>query len=326
MSKANTIDKSGGVAFLDSATVMLHELDLTTLKQVAEPLHLHPTTSPAELDTHARDAWCVITNKVELDRKFFETHPGLGLVCAFATGTNNIDLEAAREANVAVVNCRGYSTESVAQHCLMMVLALKRNFQRYLRDVNKGEWERSAIFCLNQYPIEELSGQKLGIVGYGDIGQRVAELGKAFGMYILISERPGQIPRSGRMDFEEVLEAADILSLHCPLTEETAKLINKTSLQRMKKTAVLINTARGGLIDEEDLLVALGSKQIAGAALDVLSNEPPRNNPLLQANLENLIISPHNAWSSRSACQQAIEQTAENIQAWLENKALRRVV
>lgn len=326
MRSINSVDLHGGVAFLDAATIILDELDLSKLKQVADPLHLHATTNPAELRSRNPDAWCVITNKVVLDRDFFQARPNLGLVCAFATGTNNIDLEAAKEVGVAVANCRGYSTESVAQHCLMMILALKRNFHRYLGEIQQGAWERSSLFCLNHHPIEELNGLHLAIVGYGDIGQRVAELGKVFGMHILVSERPGQAPRPGRVAFEEVLETADILSLHCPLNENTAELINKTSIQRMKKSALIINTARGGLICEQDLLAALANKKIAGAALDVLSSEPPRDNPLLAAGLSNLIVSPHNAWSSRTACQNALDQTAENIAAWLENRTLRRIV
>ena len=313
--------------FLDADTVRPDELDMSELENVAASLTLYGKTSSEQLMAHTEEAACVITNKVKLDRRFFDSRPGVRLVCIVATGTNNVDLTAAEKHGVTVVNCRGYSTGSVAQHTLMLILTLLRSGASYHRQVQQGDWSRSEIFCLLNDSIRETQGLTLGIVGYGDIGQEVQRLGEAFGMKTLISERIDSEPRKGRVAFEQVLAQSDILTLHCPLTEQTRELMNAGRLSAMKPDALLVNTARGELIDETALIKALTDGPLGGAALDVLSEEPPpRDHPLLAAELPNLIVTPHTAWASRKARQEAVQQTAENIRSWLDGQAIRRVV
>jgi glycerate dehydrogenase len=313
--------------FLDADTVNPDELDMGVLENVVASLTLYGKTPGDQLMERTEGAQCVIVNKVQLDRHFFEARPGVRLVCITATGTNNVDLVAAEEHGVAVVNCRGYSTGSVAQHTLMLLLMLLRSESSYDRQVNEGDWSRSKIFCLLNDPIRETGELTLGIVGYGDIGQEVQRLGEAFGMRTIISERIGVEPREGRVAFEQVVAQSDILTLHCPLTEQTRALINADRLSAMKPGAMLVNTARGELIDEVALKNALLDGALGGAALDVLSQEPPpHDHPLLAVDLPNLIVTPHTAWASRKARQGAVQQTAENIRAWLDGQTLRRVV
>lgn len=319
--------KKGCVVFLDAGTINGEDLDLSSLEKVAGSVRYYSQTSRGELLDRDPEAWCVIVNKVALNRDFFNARPALKLVCVCATGTNNVDLDAARECGIAVANCRGYSTDSVAQHTLMLMLVLARNFHRYQRDIDAQEWSRSPIFCLNSYPIGELAGRKLGVVGYGEIGRRVERLAMAFGMEVLLSERPGKKIRAGRMDFAEVIASSDFISVHCPLTEDTFQLFDRNVFAQMATNAFLVNTSRGDLINEIDLLAALTAGEIAGAALDVLSQEPPpENHPLVGQPLPNLILTPHCAWASRAAQQVAIGQIAENMQSWLDGGALRRVV
>lgn len=313
--------------FLDADTINPEELDLGCLEQKAAPLRLYGSTSHDQLLARTEGAQCVITNKVKLDRLFFERQPQVRLVCIIATGTNNVDLEAAKAHGVAVVNCRGYSTDSVAQHSLLLMLMLLRSSHSYQRQMDQGRWSQSELFCLLNAPIQETAGLTLGIVGYGEIGQKVHQLADAFGMKVLVSERIGCVPRPERSPFSEVVEQSDIITLHCPLTDQTQGLMGSEVLSTMKPGAFLINTARGGLIDELALAKSLSSGQLGGAALDVLSEEPPSpHHPLLAPALPNLILTPHNAWASRRARQRAVEQTAENIGGWLAGRSLRRVV
>lgn len=317
----------GGSVFLDRASLDLGDLDLTRLAQVAAPLQFFAQTQPDQLAGRTNTSWCIITNKVNLNRGFFESHPHLRLVCLTATGTNNVDLQAAADCKVAVVNCRGYSTASLAQHTLMLALALARSLPHYQAEVADGHWSLASQFCLLNHPVRELGDMRMGIIGYGAIGREVARLSQAFGMQVVVSERPGLKPREGRVAFVDVLASCDLLSLHCPLTDTTAKMIDAKALDAMQSHALLINTARGGLVDELALVSALREGGIAGAAVDVLSTEPPPpTNPLLKAKLPNLIITPHCAWGSRQARQTAIDQTAENIAAWLAGESVRRLV
>jgi glycerate dehydrogenase len=319
--------KNLATVFLDADTVRPDELDMSELENVVASLTFYGKTSGDQLMTRTEGAECVITNKVKLDRHFFERRPEVRLVCIVATGTNNVDLTAAEAQGVAVVNCRGYSTGSVAQHTLMLILTLLRSGLSYHHQVQQGDWSRSEMFCLLNDSIRETEGLTLGIVGYGDIGREVQRLGEAFGMQTLISERIGSEPRKGRVAFDQVVAQSDILTLHCPLTEQTRALMNADRLAAMKTDALLINTARGELVDETALVKALLDGPLGGAALDVLSEEPPRHyHPLLVAELPNLIVTPHTAWASLRARQEAVRQTAGNIHAWLEGQTLRRVV
>ncbi|MDO6746225.1 D-2-hydroxyacid dehydrogenase [Gilvimarinus sp. 1_MG-2023] len=313
--------------FLDAQTVRPNELDISCLKHCAEPLTFYAHTQPHELLARTEGATCIITNKVEVSADFFAARPEVRLVCVIATGTNNVDLEAAQAHGVCVVNCRGYCTQSVAQHAIMLILMLLRSAPSYQKQVQQGDWSQSSLFCLLNDSIVETCGLTLGIVGYGDIGRAVRTLAEAFGLRVLISERVGQTPRAGRVAFDQVIEQADVLTLHCPLTDDTRGMINAERLSAMKDSAVLINTARGALIDEHALAAALRAHTIAGAALDVLTHEPPEaNHPLLTGIVPNLILTPHNAWASRQARQVAIDQTAENIATWREGRTVRQVV
>ncbi|WP_440995467.1 NAD(P)-dependent oxidoreductase [Arhodomonas sp. SL1] len=318
---------AGGAVFLDAASLDRGDLDLTPLEDELPGLMYHPTTTPAELLERVGDAWCVVVNKVVLDAGFFAAFPALELVCIVATGTNNVDLEAAKRHGVTVVHCQGYGTRSLAQHVLALILMLARSIPAYTRDVEQGRWSASPHFCLLDHPILEIQGRRLGLVGHGAIGSEVARLAEAVGMEVVIAERPGAQPRPGRLAFDEVLESSDVLSLHCPLTDQTRGLIGKAELRRMRPGAYLVNTARGGIVDEGALLQALRDGEIAGAALDVIDGEPPpANHPLITAQLPNLLVTPHCAWGSLEARQAIVAQTAENIAAWRRGEPLRQVV
>jgi len=302
---------------LDLASLDRGDLELGALLELLPQWGVFDRTPPERLDDHLAGAAVALTNKVVIDRATIQRHPELRLICVLATGMNNIDLDAAAERGITVKNVSGYGTPSVSQHVFMLILMLARQQQRYRRAVERGDWSRSDQFCLLDYPIEDLTGKALGIIGHGELGRAVARLGEAFGMTPLIAERKGRQPRPGRLPFERVVAEADVLSLHCPLTPETAGLIDAAVLAAMKPTAWLINTARGGLIDEAALAAALNGGDIAGAALDVLSKEPPPPDHPLLTPRDNLIVTPHIAWAARSARQRIIDLTADNIRSFL---------
>jgi glycerate dehydrogenase len=251
----------------------------------------------------------------------------LRLIVVAATGVNNIDLEAAQRRGIAVANAPGYAVESVPEHVLMMVLALRRNLLRYREAVKRGAWGESPHFCLSNYPILDVKGARFGIIGYGALGQATGRIAEAFSAQILIAEHKGETEvRLSRTPFEDVLRTADILSLHCPLNDETRGLIGREELAMMKRSAILINCARGGIVDEEALMEALRAERIAGAGVDVLTEEPPRGfNPLLAEDLPNLIVTPHNAWASRRAASALADQITDVIEAFMRGEELNRV-
>jgi glycerate dehydrogenase len=268
----------------------------------------------------------VVTNKVVLDRALLASAPRLRLVCVAATGTNNVDLATARELGIAVTNVTGYATASVVQHVFAVMLAHAARLFEYRQSVGEGAWARSDQFCLLDHPIRELAGRTLGIVGYGALGQAVAKIAEAFGMRLLIAERPSGPHEPGRTPLAELLAHSDVVSLHVPLAENTRNLIGAAELARMRPDALLINTARGGIVDEAALAKALRAGRLGGAAVDVLSIEPPRlGNPLLAPDIPNLIVTPHIAWASREARQRLIDEVAENIAAYQEGKVRNRV-
>jgi glycerate dehydrogenase len=313
--------------FLDRATLDLGDLDMTALERVLPGLVYHETTDAEQTLERIGDAECVVVNKVVLDGDVLSRCPRLRLVCVVATGTNNVDLGAAERLGIRVVNCRGYGTDSLSQHVLTLILALSRRLASYTEAVGRGDWQRSPIFCLLDYPIEELNGKVLGIVGHGELGGAVARLGTALGMEVRIAERPGRSEvRPDRQALPELIREADVLTLHCPLTEDTRGLIGAEELRRMKNTAILINTARGGIVDEPALAAALRSGEIAGAGVDVLSEEPPEGgNPLLAGDIPNLLVTPHCAWGSRQARQRIVDQTVENVRRWRDGDPVRVV-
>lgn len=314
--------------FLDYASTSHDDLDLTRLRHACGQLQLWEATQADNLLEHIGQAEIVISNKVILNAATLTAlKDQIKLICVAATGTNNIDLAVAQQLGIPVCNVRNYGNRSVAEHCLSLIFALARQLPAYHQAVQAQAWQKSKHFCLLDYPITEVAGKTLGIIGYGSLGQATAELAAAVGMQILVAERlDAPTVRTGRVSLHELLARADFISLHCPLTEQTKAFINAERLQHMKPSAFLINTARGGLICEADLLTALQTHQIAGAALDVLSLEPPTtDNPLLQTSLPNLIITPHIAWASRSARQTLIEQLADIISSFQANHLINPV-
>ncbi|WOE30573.1 MULTISPECIES: 2-hydroxyacid dehydrogenase [unclassified Acinetobacter] len=312
--------------FLDYASLDQNDLDFTHLEQAFTALILYPATTPDQRIERIQDADVVITNKVIMDADTIRQCPQLKLILIAATGTNNVDLVQSDAQNIIVCNCQAYGTAAVAQHTLMLMLNLATSFRDYDRAVQQGDWQRANQFCLLNYPIVELTGKTLGVVGYGELGHAVAQLATAFGMQILIAQLPHRPPQADRIMLDELLAQVDFLTLHCPLTDETRHLIDAAALQKMKKSAFLINCARGGIVNEDALADALRKNQIAGAAVDVLSVEPPRaGNVLLDPTLPHLIITPHSAWGSIDARQRIIHQLIENVQAFQSAQPLRQV-
>ncbi|MBK1885042.1 D-2-hydroxyacid dehydrogenase [Marinobacter sp. DY40_1A1] len=303
--------------FLD-ATTLGNDVDLTPIEQVAGGIVKHAATAPGEVLERIRGFDTVLVNKVVLTRAHIEQCPELKTIAVVATGLNNVDLKAAKDHGVRVLNVTNYGRSTVAQHTMALMLALATRLLDYDRDVRAGRWGKSDMFCLMDHPILELEGRTLGIIGYGDLGQGVAERAKAFGMKILLGARPGQPAGETdgypRIPLDELLSQVDVLSLHCLLTDETRNLIGARELQMMKPDALLINTSRGGLVDEQALADALRNGVIGGAGFDVLTEEPPQNgNPLLADGIPNLIVTPHSAWASREARQRIVEITAHNL-------------
>lgn len=313
--------------FLDFASLDQDDLQLEDLNTVfQQELTLYRATSPAELLPRVQSAEVIISNKVLLDAETLQQCPQLKLILISATGTNNVDLEQARRQGVVVCNCQGYGTAAVAQHTLMLMLNLATSFVRYHQAVQQGQWQRSSQFCLLDYPIVELAGKTLGIVGYGELGQAVAKLAEAFGMQVKIAALANRPQSASRVPFAELLPQVDFLSLHCPLTEDTRDLIGPAEFAAMKHSAFLINCARGGIVNEAALAEALLSGQIAGAAMDVLSVEPPKQgNILLDLAIPNLILTPHSAWGSVDARQRIVQQMVENVIAFQQGQPIRQV-
>ena len=278
-------------------------------------LSSYGTTEAHETLERIRGADIVITNKVVISAQAFAKNPQLKLVAVTATGVNNVDVEAAKQNGTAVCNIRAYGNESVAEHAFMMMITLMRNLPAYQRDVAAGLWENSPFFCHLGAPMRDLNGKTLAIFGRGNIGQTLVTYAQAFKMKVVFVEhKHAETVRDGYVSFDEAVRTADALSLHCPLTPETANMIGEAELQQMKPGAILINCGRGGLVDEAALVAALKYGQIGGAGFDVLTQEPPRDgNPLLKARLPNLIVTPHIAWASQEAANRLFDILLDNI-------------
>jgi glycerate dehydrogenase len=312
--------------FLDLETVDRGDLDLSPLRAALPHWTLHSHTGPDQVARRIADAPVAVTNKVVLGRAELQAAPGLELVCVAATGTNNVDLDAAAELGVAVANVRGYATPAVVQHVFALILALTTRLPQYREAVAGGAWQRARQFCMLDFPIRELQGRTLGIVGYGELGRAVGRVAKAFGMKVLVARRPGGPPTGGRVPLDDLLRRVDVLSLHCPLADSTRGLIGARELGLMRPDALLVNTARGGIVDEPALAEALRAGTIGGAGVDVLRVEPPSGgNPLLEPDIPNLIVTPHTAWASRDARQRLIGEVAANIEAWRAGRERNRV-
>ena len=278
-------------------------------------LSSYGTTEAHETLARIRGADIVITNKVVISAEAFAENPQLKLVAVTATGVNNVDVEAAKQNGTAVCNIRAYGNESVAEHAFMMMITLMRNLPAYQRDVAAGLWENSPFFCHLGAPMRDLNGKTLAIFGRGNIGKTLATYAQAFKMNVVFAEhKNAQSVRDGYVSFDEAIRSADVVSLNCPLTPQTANMIGEAELQQMKPGAILINCGRGGLVDEAALVAALKYGQIGGAGFDVLTQEPPRDgNPLLKARLPNLIVTPHIAWASQEATNRLFDILLDNI-------------
>ena len=323
MSESNILRRG---VLLDAASIDASDMNFSSVHAEVASFCVRPLTSASELPAVLRDMDVVISNKVKLERHVLQNNPQLKLICVTATGTNNVDLIAAGELGIAVCNVRGYATPSVVQHVFALILSLTTRLTEIRAAMDAGEWSRSPHFSLLHYPVHELAGKTLGIIGYGELGQAVARVAECFGMNILIAQNNIHDQRDGRLPLQNLLPQVDVLSIHCPLTDATRNLIAEAELKLMKPSALLINTARGGIVNEQALLHALQNQGIAGAALDVLCVEPPpADHILLQYNQPNLIVTPHVAWASREARQRCINEIALNIAAFKRGEMRNRV-
>lgn len=303
--------------FLDFASLRPADLDTAALFALPVELVVHEHTGPADTIARLQRAQIAITNKTVIDADVLAACPQLQAIAVTATGTNNIDAGAARARGITVANVEGYGTQAVAQHTFALVLALTNRIADYSRDARNGRWSASPSFCLMDYPVRDLAGSTLGIIGYGALGRAVAQIATAFGMQVLVAEGQGGA-QPGRTPLPDLLARADIVSLHTLLSAHTANLIDAERLAQMKRGALLVNTARGGLVDEAALLAALANGQLGGAALDVLAVEPPPvDHPLLVADLPTLLVTPHCAWVSRGARQRLLDATVANIRRFI---------
>lgn len=313
--------------FLDRDSLDRGDLDFSRLEQVVSELRYHPATAPDQVAARIAAADVVISNKVMLDAAALQHAQRLKLICIAATGVNNVDVAAATMRGITVCHCRGYGTSAVVQHVFTLMLNLFTHLLDYRQAVRAGHWQQAPQFCLLDFPIRELAGKTLGIVGYGELGRGVARVAEAFGMRVLLAQRPGTLEtEEDRLPLPVLLPQVDVLSLHCPLTPETRGLIGPWELALMRRDAILINTARGGLVDERTLADALRQGALGGAGVDVLSLEPPvDDNPLLAPDIPNLLVTPHCAWGSRESRQRLIGQLVENIGAYLNGAPVRIV-
>ena len=315
-------------AFLDYATLG-RGVDTTRLEELVDATY-YDCSATSEVAARVVDCDIAILNKAKLGAAAIKGAKRLKLIALVATGSDNVDVSAAKERGVAVANIRDYCSTAVVQHVFALVLGLTQQIAGYSARVRAGAWQESRTFAMFDYPIRELTGRVLGLCGYGSLGQSVGRVGECLGMRVIVSARPGteraEVPK-GRVHFDDVIEQSDVLSLHCPLTPATRNMIGAPQLKRMKPDAILINTARGGLIDSEALVAALKAGEIAGAGIDVLVHEPPRKgDPLLAPDVPNLIVTPHIAWAARESRQRALDQVTENIADFLGGGRLRRLV
>jgi glycerate dehydrogenase len=302
------------IVLLDAATLGV-DVNLSLIEKEGD-LIVYQITKPEETVNRIKDADIIITNKVVIGKNEMEQAANLKLICVAATGMNNIDLVEAEKRNVSVTNVKNYSTEAVAQHTISLILALQNSLINFNTESKSGNWSKSLIFTMLNHPFYELKGKKLGIIGYGAIGKRVAEMAKVFGMEILVGKRKAvEYDDDKRVAFDYLLKESDIITVHTPLSENTQNLFGANEFKQMKSSAIIINTARGGIIKEDDLFLALKNGTIRAAAIDVTEKEPvPVNHPLLE--LENIIITPHIAWTSAESRAKLVDGIADNIRMY----------
>ncbi len=312
--------------FLDYDTVSNGDLDTAELREAGGNLVLYESNE-SKIAERIQDADVALLNKLELTRELLFGAPRLKLVALAATGTNNVDLIAARDRGIAVCNVRAYCTASVVQQVWGLILSLTQHVHEFSRLSKDGSWARDEAGTVLSHPIRELTGRIFGVVGWGELGRGAARVAETFGMRVAIANRPGEPPQPGRLNLDDLLAAADIVSLHCPLTDATRGLIGARELALMKSDALLINTARGALVDSAALAAALKAGRLGGAGIDVLPREPPVNgDPLLDSQIPNLLVTPHIAWAAREARQRCIDEMAANIRAFRDGGRRGRVV
>jgi len=309
------------IVVLDGYTLNPGDLSWDDLEKCGH-LKVFERTAKKEVVLRAKEAEAVFTNKTVLDERILRQLPKLRYIGVLATGYNVVDIQIARELGIMVCNVPGYGTPSVVQHTFALILELFNHVQQHHESVLRGDWANSVDFSYWNFPLKELAGKTIGIIGYGEIGAGVSKVAAAFDMKVVINSRTkrrGLASGLEWLEFEELLRVSDIVSLHCPLTPDTAGLMNKERIEMMKPSAFLINTSRGPLINEADLAIALNNETIAGAALDVLSSEPPdRSNPLFAA--KNCLITPHIAWASFEARQRLMDITVQNFSAFMRGE------
>lgn len=313
------------IVVLDGYTENPGDLDWNGFAEMGE-VTVYDRSEEAQVAERIQDADAVIVNKVRMTRELMESHPKLRYIGVLATGYDVVDIEAARDLHIAVTNVPGYGTDTVAQYAIALLLEVTSRIGHHAARVKEGEWARNADWCFWEYPLLELSGRTMGIIGYGRIGRRVGEIAQALGMKILFHDAYAQEDGSGeKVSLVELLQRSDVVSLHCPLTKENDSLINKKTLAMMKSHAILINNARGKLINEYDLAQALQDGTIYAAALDVVREEPIRSdNPLLEC--DNCLITPHISWASKEARSRIMDTAAENLAEFLRGNQQNRIV
>lgn len=307
------------IVVLDGYTVNPGDLSWQPIQKMGD-VTIYDRTAPDEIVSRSKDAEVVIVNKVRISGKEMDGIPNLGAICLLATGYDNVDVDAARERNIQVYNAVGYGSESVAQHALSMMLNITNRIELHHQSVQRGDWGAQDDFSYSLHTVTELKGKTLGLLGYGKIGERVGELARAFGMKTIAYTRSGVDDKNVENVIQkELFVQSDFLTLHAPLNDDSKEIINRDSLALMKETAYLINTGRGGLVNEADLIRAVTEGGIAGAALDVVSVEPPKDkNPIMH--VKNIWVTPHMAWRSFEARSALIRIVAENIQYFKEGK------
>lgn len=312
------------ITILDTNTVTIGDIDMSVFDKFGDVTYYDAMEHEKVLGV-IKDSDAVICNKAKMTKEVMEKCPNLKYVGLFATGYNNVDLDYASERGITVCNAPGYSTDSVVQHVFALLFQLANSTNKYTDSVENGDWVLSPMFTYFPYPIIELAGKTMGIIGFGTIGKKVAKVAESFGMKVIVHTRT--VPENSEYTFvskEELFKNSDVVSLNCPLNKGTEKIVNKDTLSLMKKTAILINTSRGGTIDEDALKYALDNKLIFGAGLDVLTEEPMRTDCVLK-NTENCIITPHTAWASREARERLVKLVSDNLEAFLKGNPVNKV-
>ena len=315
------------IVVLDAYTLNPGEIRWEELEELGEVV-VHDRTAQLDVVRRAKDAEVVLTNKTILDGFILNLLPKLKYIGVLATGYNVVDLDVARQRGIVVTNIPAYSTQSVAQMAIAHLLNITQRVAHYAHEVHNGVWSAQPDFCYWNTPLIELAGKKIGIVGFGNTGQATAQIAEALGMevWVYTSKPKKSLPKKyQKVTLNELFSACDVVSLHCPLTAENKEMVNSFRLSLMKQGAILINTSRGGLIDEKALEQALLSGKLLGAGLDVLSSEPvPNGNPLLK--LKNCFITPHIAWATRESRMRLMNQAVENLKAWMEGRTINNVL